>query len=41
MENQAHREAGGVTGLLDDPANRAALIQFLISIDGTTEPINP
>lgn len=41
MENQVHREAGGVTGLLDDPANRAALIQFLISIDSTTEPINP
>lgn len=41
MENQTHREAGGVTGLLDDPANRAALVQFLISIDSTTEPINP
>jgi len=41
VENQAHREAGGVTGVLDDPANRAALVQFLISIDTTTEPINP
>ncbi|MBI3152393.1 MAG: beta-propeller fold lactonase family protein [Chloroflexi bacterium] len=41
LENQTHREAGGVTGVLDDPASRAALVQFLISIDATTEPINP
>jgi YVTN family beta-propeller protein len=41
LANQVHREAGGVTGLLDDPANQAALVQFLISIDTTTEPINP
>lgn len=41
LQNQVHREAGGVTGLLDDPANQAALVQFLISIDTTTEPINP
>jgi hypothetical protein len=41
LENQIHRDAGGVTGALDDPANRAALLQFLISIDAATEPINP
>ncbi len=41
LENQAHREAGGVTGLLDDPDSREALLQFLLSIDSTTEPINP
>jgi len=41
LENQTHREAGGVTGVLDDPANQAALVQFLISIDAKTEPINP
>ncbi|MCQ3937880.1 MAG: hypothetical protein DPW18_12640 [Chloroflexi bacterium] len=41
LENQVHREAGGVTGLLDDPASRKALLQFLISIDIKTEPINP
>ncbi len=41
LENQTHREAGSVTGILDDPASRAALVQFLISIDAKTEPINP
>jgi YVTN family beta-propeller protein len=41
LENPAHRDAGGVTGVLDDPANQAALVQFLISIDAKTEPINP
>jgi YVTN family beta-propeller protein len=41
LENQTHREAGGVTGVLDDPAARQALVQFLISIDATTEPVNP
>jgi len=41
LENEAHRNAGGVSGVLDDPAARAALIQFLISIDAQTEPINP
>ncbi len=41
LENQAHREAGGVTGLLDDPESRNALLQFLLSIDGETEPISP
>jgi YVTN family beta-propeller protein len=41
LENQTHREAAGVTGILDDPAARAALVQFLLSIDAKTEPINP
>lgn len=41
LENQTHREAGGVTGILDDPANREALVAFLKSIDITTEPITP
>jgi len=41
LENPTHRDAGGVTGVLDDEANRAALVQFLISIDAKTEPINP
>jgi len=41
LENQTHRDAGGVPGALDDPANRAALLQFLLSIDAKTEPINP
>ena len=41
LENQTHREAGGVTGVLDDPANREALVAFLKSIDITTEPITP
>ena len=41
LENQTHRDAGGVPGVLDDPANRAALLQFLISIDASTEAINP
>ncbi len=41
LENQSHRDAGGATGVLDDPATRAALIQFLISIDATTTPVSP
>ena len=41
LENETHRNAGGATGVLDDPAARAALVQFLISIDVQTEPINP
>jgi YVTN family beta-propeller protein len=40
LENEAHRNAAG-TDVLDDPASRAALVQFLISIDVQTEPINP
>jgi len=41
LENQAHRDAGGVTGVLDDAAARAALVQFLISIDASTAPVSP
>jgi hypothetical protein len=40
LENETHRNAGG-TDVLDDPADRAILGQFLISIDASTEPINP
>jgi len=40
LENEAHRNAGG-TDVLDDAANREALVQFLISIDLQTEPVNP
>lgn len=40
LENEAHRNAGG-TKVLDDPAARDALVQFLISIDADTQPINP
>jgi YVTN family beta-propeller protein len=41
LENETHRNAGGGAGVLDDPAARAALVQFLISIDTQTEPISP
>jgi hypothetical protein len=41
LENETHRNAGGNPGALDDPAARDALLQFLISIDASTEPINP
>ena len=41
LENQTHRDAGGVSGVLDDPAARSALVQFLISIDASTAPISP
>lgn len=41
LANQAHRDAGGVTGALDDPAAQAAVVKFLISIDASTEPIAP
>jgi hypothetical protein len=40
LENETHRNAGG-TDVLDDAADRAALVQFLISIDAQTEPISP
>jgi cytochrome c peroxidase len=40
LENETHRNAGG-TDVLDDPAARKALVQFLISIDAKTEPVNP
>jgi hypothetical protein len=40
LENEGHRNAGGAD-VLGDPADRAALVQFLISIDVQTEPVNP
>jgi hypothetical protein len=40
LENETHRNAGG-TDVLDDTAAREALVQFLLSIDADTEPINP
>jgi cytochrome c peroxidase len=40
LENETHRNAGGAD-VLSDPASREALVQFLISIDTQTEPINP
>jgi YVTN family beta-propeller protein len=40
LENETHRNAGGAD-VLADPAARAALVQFLISIDAQTEPISP
>ena len=40
LENEAHRNAGG-TDVLDDSADREALVQFLISVDAQTEPVNP
>ena len=41
LENQTHRDAGGVAGVLDDPAARALVVKFLVSIDATTEPVAP
>ncbi len=41
LENKTHRDSGGTAGLLDDPAARKALVQFLISIDATTPPVSP
>jgi len=41
LENAAHRNAGGAAGVLDDPALWPPLAAFVISIDGSTEPINP
>jgi cytochrome c peroxidase len=40
LENEAHRNAGG-TAVLDDRAAREALAAFVLSIDASTEPINP
>ncbi len=40
LENETHRNAGG-TDVIDDPAARTTLVKFLISIDASTEPINP
>jgi cytochrome c peroxidase len=41
LENETHRDAGGATGVLNNPEYRAAIVQFLISIDAQTEPISP
>jgi cytochrome c peroxidase len=41
LENETHRNAGGVPGVLDDLSGREALVQFLTSIDAQTEPVNP
>jgi hypothetical protein len=41
LENETHRNAGGVAGVLENPEHRAAVVQFLISIDASTEPVNP
>ena len=40
LENETHFEAGG-HAVLSDPASRQALLDFVLSIDGTTKPINP
>ena len=40
LENETHRNAGG-QAVLDDPAQRQTLVQFLLSIDASTEPVNP
>jgi YVTN family beta-propeller protein len=40
LENETHRNAG-TAGVLDNPDDRVALVQFLLSIDTGTEPINP
>ncbi len=40
LENETHRNAGG-TDVLDDAAARAALVQFLLSIDINTVPVSP
>ena len=40
LENAVHRDAGGKVGVLDDPKNRAAVVEFLRAIDTSTEVIN-
>jgi len=40
LQNQTHLAAGG-RAAISDPAQRQALFDFLLSIDGKTEPINP
>jgi YVTN family beta-propeller protein len=40
LENETHRNAGG-TDVLDNATDREALLEFLISIDQSTEPVNP
>jgi YVTN family beta-propeller protein len=41
LENETHRYAAGVPGVLENPEYRAAVVQFLISIDAQTDPIIP
>jgi hypothetical protein len=36
LENKTYRDAGGKAGALDNPNDRTALVQLLISIDATT-----
>ncbi len=40
LDNKKHRDAGGKS-VLDSADDRKALVQFLMSIDADTEPINP
>jgi hypothetical protein len=41
LENKVHRDAGGVPDVLENPEYQKAIVQFLISIDAQTEPVNP
>ena len=40
LENKTHRDAGGKS-VLDNADDRKALVQFLLSIDTSTEPFSP
>ena len=40
LQNDTHFQSGG-RALVSDPAQRQALFNFLLSIDGKTEPVNP
>ena len=41
LENKIHRDAGGVPDVLENPEYQTAVVQFLLSIDAQTEPVNP
>lgn len=41
LENKTHRDAGGKPGTLENADDRQTVVEFLKSIDATTEPINP
>ena len=41
IENKIHRDAGGVPDVLENPEYQTAVVQFLLSIDAQTEPVNP
>jgi uncharacterized protein (TIGR03437 family) len=41
LANVAHRSAGTPTDTLTSATARAQLVKFLLSIDGTTAPVNP